>query len=138
MYSPFLHRSSSFFRSSSSLAFHTLFEVLFESSAIISHALIKSDYAAPTNNFSMSLTCELFEMVSEPLPSDKGVVATASEDACCRASMGFGSVEMAYQLSSLPSTLFRACFAAAGVRQVRMLVDQVISKLFRTIEMLMA
>jgi hypothetical protein len=116
MYSPFLHSSSNFFPSSSSLAFHALFEVPFEYSAIISHTFIKSDDSAPTNNSFVSLTCELFEMFSERIPSDKDAVATASEDACCRASVGFGSVEVAYQRSSIPSTLFMACFAAAGVR----------------------
>jgi hypothetical protein len=95
-------------------------------------------------------------MIPELFFSGERASATATEDACRRTLVYFGSFEMAYQLSSIPPTLLSACHAAAKVWYVLMLVVQVIAdeylvstsmsivdvrslhKLFGTIELFLA
>jgi len=66
-------------------------------------------------------------MIPELFFSGERACARATEDACRRALVYFGSFEMAYQLSSIPPALLLAYHAAAEVWYVLMLVVQMIA-----------
>jgi len=85
---------------------------------------IRCNFAATTYEQSFFFTCELLEMVSEPVPSIEHGFATAMEEGWVV------GIDMAYQLSRLPSVLFSrlACNTTAKTGPILMSVIQVIDK----------